>query len=84
MVEAEKRHIDYLFKLRQTPGVQQLIEGLFWQQQWQAAGSGWEGTESMLQLSWAVRWHLILSLALAVFLKGKPLGLPPKLLPLPS
>lgn len=50
MAEAEQRGVDYLFKLRQTRGVQRLIEGLFWQQPWQDAGLGWEGTESWLQL----------------------------------
>jgi len=35
------------------------------------------------QLNWAERWRLILSCALAVFLKGKLLGLHQKLLPLP-
>ncbi len=60
MTEAEQRHIDYLFKLRQTSGVQKLIEGLFWQQQWQDAGLGWEATESMLQLKgWSVKRRVV-------------------------
>jgi hypothetical protein len=47
---AEQRSVDYLFKLRQTRGVQTLIERLCWQHSWDDAGLGWQGTESSLQL----------------------------------
>ncbi len=51
MVEAEKRSVDYLFKLRQTKKVKQLIERLFRGSSWDNAGQGWEGTEAELRLS---------------------------------
>jgi hypothetical protein len=50
MNEAEARAIDYLFKLRQSPGVKKLIGQLFGQEDWIAAGQGWEGTEAPLRL----------------------------------
>jgi hypothetical protein len=50
MAEAEERHLDYLFKLRQTKTVKALIEGLPYQTAWQDAGQGWEGTEVTLHL----------------------------------
>lgn len=51
IVEAEERQIDYLFKLRQTKKVKQLIQALFTQAEWTNAGKNWEGTQSRLPLS---------------------------------
>jgi Transposase DDE domain group 1 len=51
MQEAEQRALPYLFKLRQTPKVKRHIGRLWNQQGWQAAGGGWQGLTSELQLS---------------------------------
>lgn len=50
MLGAEQRGVDYLFRLRQTSGVKRLIERLFASDEWLAAGQGWQGVRSQLQL----------------------------------
>jgi len=53
MQGAEQRGVPYLFKLRQTKGVGQLMARLAARGDkagWRAAGQGWEGVESQLQL----------------------------------
>jgi len=51
MKEAEKRDIQYLFKLRQTRNVKRLIKGLSRDGRWIDAGHGFQGAESSLRLS---------------------------------
>ncbi len=51
MLGAEQRGLDYLFRLRQTNGVKRLIERLFAAHDWVAAGQGWQGVRSELQLA---------------------------------
>ena len=51
MREAEQRHLGYLFKQRQTPNVKQLIGMLETKGGWCKAGEGFEGIESVLQLT---------------------------------
>ena len=51
MVECEKRGLRYLFKIRQTTKVPRHIAGLFGRDDWVAAGGGWQGLSSELQLS---------------------------------
>jgi len=53
MQAAEQRGLPYLFKLRQTKGVAQLMARLAARGDkagWRNAGQGWEGVESQLQL----------------------------------
>jgi hypothetical protein len=53
MQAAEERGIAYLFKIRRTKGVWQLITRLAARGEkggWRPAGQGWEGVESQLQL----------------------------------
>ena len=53
MTGCEQRDLAYVFKLRQTKGVAQLIGKLARQgnkAEWRNAGQGWEGVESELQL----------------------------------
>lgn len=50
MQEAERRGIDYLFKLRLTKNVKRLIERLFAKTGWRDAGQGWQGKEATLRL----------------------------------
>ncbi len=69
MKEAEKRHVEYLFKLRQTKNVKRLIEVLFRDGQWIEAGQGWQGAESPLKLSGWSRHRRVI--ALRRELKGK-------------
>ena len=50
MKDAEERSLPYLFKLRQTKGVKRLFKRLYANEQWSAAGKGWEAVESCLRL----------------------------------
>jgi hypothetical protein len=50
MNDAEAREMDYLFKLRQSPGVKALIRQLFGHGDWISAGQGWEGVDASLRL----------------------------------
>lgn len=51
MQEAERRDLPYLFKLKKTAKVKRHIEKLWGRQDWKAAGAGWEGVSSQLQLT---------------------------------
>jgi hypothetical protein len=51
MSGAEQRGVPYLFKLKQTGKVQKLILRLFGRDEWVAAGQGWQGLDTELQLS---------------------------------
>jgi len=51
MKEAEDRSQRYLFKLRRTNKVKQLVEEVFDRTDWAYAGQGWEGVEDKLMLS---------------------------------
>jgi Transposase DDE domain group 1 len=51
MQEAEQRELPYLFKLKKTAKVNRHIEKLWGHKDWAAAGSGWEGLTSELQLT---------------------------------
>jgi len=46
----EERGQRYLFKLRLTRNVKRHIEQLFWEQDWQEAGQGWQGKDGELRL----------------------------------
>jgi hypothetical protein len=51
MQAAEERELPYLFKLKKTAKVNRHIEKLWGRKDWMAAGAGWEGLTSELQLS---------------------------------
>lgn len=51
MQELEERKIPYLFKLRLTKNVKRYIQKIFWSEDWQNAGQGWEGREGELILT---------------------------------
>lgn len=51
MNEAEIRQLPYLFKLKLTKNVKRLIEKLMTNSDWDGAGQGWEGQESMICLN---------------------------------
>jgi Transposase DDE domain group 1 len=51
MQEAERRDLPYLFKLKKTSKVKRHIDKLWGRQDWVAAGAGWQGLSSNLQLS---------------------------------
>ncbi len=60
MVECEKRELPYLFKIRQTTKVKQHIARLFGRNDWAAAGGGWQGLSSELQLTgWSRKRRVI-------------------------
>ena len=50
MSGAEERGVPYLFKLKQTAKVQKLIVRLLGRKEWVAAGQGWQGLDTELQL----------------------------------
>jgi hypothetical protein len=51
MQQAEQRALPYVFKLKKTSKVNRHIEKLWGRQDWVAAGGGWQGLSSELQLS---------------------------------
>jgi hypothetical protein len=51
MQEAERRNVAYLFKLKKTAKVNRHIEKLWGRSDWVAAGAGWQGLSSELQLT---------------------------------
>jgi hypothetical protein len=65
MVEAEKRQLPYLFKLRQTPNVSRTIGRLAKQgdkAKWQKTEQGWESLETTLRLKgWTRERRVIVS-----------------------
>lgn len=60
LAEAERRGAPYLFKLRQSVGVQKLIKRLFRSGDWVPGGQGWEGVQAELQLEgWSRRRQVV-------------------------
>jgi hypothetical protein len=60
MAKCEERQMEYLFKLRQTKKVRDLIEKVFSRNDWEEAGKGWEGVESSLRLTgWSRRRRVV-------------------------
>jgi Transposase DDE domain group 1 len=51
MQGAEERKLAYVFKLKQTAKVKQLLERLFGKDEWVEAGQGWQGVSTELRLS---------------------------------
>jgi hypothetical protein len=51
MQGAEERKLAYVFKLKQTAKVKQLLERLFGKGEWGEAGQGWQGLSTELRLS---------------------------------
>jgi hypothetical protein len=51
MCALEARKISYLFKLRLTKNVKRHLENIFWSDDWEDAGQGWEGRAGTLALS---------------------------------
>jgi hypothetical protein len=61
MQEAEQRDQAYLFKIRQSVKIKELLAGNFAMDQWQSAGQGWEGTWSEVRLAgWTSKRRVIL------------------------
>ena len=61
MQQAEQRDQAYLFKLRQSAKVKQLLAESFASYQWEPAGQGWEGTWSEVRLAgWTSRRRIII------------------------
>lgn len=60
MAQLEELKQAYLFKLRQTTGVKQLIKRQWQRQDWSAMGQGWQGCEDQLRLSgWSTKRRVI-------------------------
>jgi len=60
MLQLEELQQPYLFKLRQTAGVKQLIKRQWVRQIWSDLGQGWEGCEDELRLSgWSTKRRVI-------------------------
>ena len=47
----EDRKIPYLFKLKLTKNVKRYFEQIFWSDDWEEAGQGWEGREGHIKLA---------------------------------
>jgi Transposase DDE domain group 1 len=61
MQQAEQRDQPYLFKLRQSAKIKELLAGSFAREQWQPAGQGWEGTWSEVRLAgWTKKRRIII------------------------
>jgi len=61
MQEAEQRDQPYLFKIRQSAKIKELLAGSFAMDQWQAAGQGWEGTWSEVRLAgWTTKRRIVI------------------------
>jgi hypothetical protein len=60
MLQLEELQQSYLFKLRQTSGVKQLIKRQWVRQDWSDLGQGWTGCEDELRLSgWSTKRRVI-------------------------
>jgi len=60
LAECEGRQQPYLFRLRQTKGVKQLVQLLTAQCGWRPALNGWEGAEGQLQLTgWTAQRRVV-------------------------
>jgi hypothetical protein len=61
MQEAEQRDQPYLFKIRQSAKIKELLAGSFAMGQWESAGQGWEGTWSEVRLAgWTNKRRIII------------------------
>jgi hypothetical protein len=61
MEEAEQRDQPYLFKIRQSAKIKELLAGSFAIDQWESAGQGWEGTWSEVRLAgWTSKRRIII------------------------
>lgn len=61
MLQLEELQQPYLFKLRQTAGVKQLIQRQWKHQDWYDMGQGWTGCEDELRLSgWSAKRRVII------------------------
>ena len=61
MEQAERRDQAYLFKIRQSVKIKELLAGSFAIDQWQPAGQGWEGSWSEVRLAgWTSKRKVII------------------------
>ena len=61
MQPAEQRDQAYLFKIRQSVKIKELLAGSFAMDQWQPAGQGWEGVWSKVRLAgWSTQRRVII------------------------
>lgn len=61
MQEAEQRDQPYLFKIRQSVKIKELLAGSFAMDQWQPAGQGWAGTWSEVRLAgWTSKRRVVI------------------------
>jgi len=60
LAECEARGQKYLFRLRQSPGVKQLVQTLEGHSGWKPAVNGWEGAAGRLQLTgWTAKRRVV-------------------------
>jgi len=61
MQEAEQRDQPYLFKIRQSAKIKDLLAGSFAMDEWESAGQGWEGTWSEVRLAgWTNKRRIVI------------------------
>lgn len=60
MAGLEARHVPYLFTLRLTKSEKHYIQTVFWHDDWEDAGQGWEGRAGELVLTgWATSRRVV-------------------------
>ncbi|MES2353379.1 MAG: transposase [Pseudomonadota bacterium] len=62
MRDLEDRAMPYLFKLKLTKNVKRYLASIFWRDDWENAGQGWEGREGEIQLHGWQRARRIIAL----------------------
>jgi hypothetical protein len=82
MAECEQRSQSYLFKLRKTPGIKELLRAFDCKGGWQRASRGWEGLEGTVQLKgWSAKRRIIVLRRAIKQPKTEPADGPGKCLP---
>lgn len=85
LAECETRGQNYLFRLRQSPGVKQLVRWLESQGGWRPTVQGYEGAEGQLQLSgWTAKRRVIVLRRLRERRPAEPSPDAPPALPWPT
>jgi hypothetical protein len=81
MAGCEERGQSYLFKLRKTPGIKDLLRSFERQGGWKPASRGWEGQDGTIQLKgWSAKRRVIV-LRRALKVRSEPANTPHKCLP---
>ena len=67
----EVNGVDFLFKLRQSTNVKRLISSFSCNEEWENAGKGWEGIESMLRLTGWTKSRRVVLIRRKIYVSNK-------------